>query len=109
MPGRLRDRMTVSSVLSFVQAMEIAPCAMHQPTYVVHIDPGMVHLVIYGFVGGPVGGSDPSKKHTPYCVRVDSQDLSVTDAEAVWSYTVIPTHAPAMEDCIEEYRARFAH
>jgi len=98
---RLRDRMTVSSILSFVQAMAIVPCAMHQPTYVIHLGPEEVKLVLYGFVGGPVGGLDPSKKHTPYCVRISTQDLSKLDPAPIWNYVVLPTYAPLMDDCIE--------
>ena len=79
---RLARRMTVAYVLGFVQQGELPP-AMHQPKYVIAVGPlqsvseccavGPIRLVTWGFVGGPVSGEHPDRKHTPFCVRIESQ------------------------------------
>jgi len=99
---RLVEGITVSSVLSFVHQVGVVPPVVHQPKYVVVLGPSGIRLSLWGFVGDPVVGEDPAFKHTPLCVRVDSQDLTRVALDMLWGYVVYPKPSADMQDCIEE-------
>ena len=82
---------------------------MSQPMFVIHVGSGTVEgsapikLVIWGFVGGPVAGDNPSKKHTPFAIRIESHNLSAEDVEPHWNYTLHPSTRTTIQQVVEEY------
>jgi hypothetical protein len=66
--------------LSVTPALQLAlytklPVSFHQPCYVILIGRGQVRVATYAFVGEPVSGDRPDRKHTPFMLKILTPDL----------------------------------
>jgi hypothetical protein len=77
--------LTVTPGMSLVDAHGILPPALLQPRYSVLVGGGHVRVITYAFAGEPVLGERPDTKHSPYLLRMLSDNL----------FPSLPAAAPA--------------
>jgi hypothetical protein len=51
------------------------PMALHQPRYVILLGQHQVRVATYAFVGGPVRGDRPDRKHTPFILKMLTENI----------------------------------
>ena len=66
--------------LSVTPALQLAlytklPVSLHQPRYVICVGRGQLRVATYAFVGEPVLGDRPDRKHTPFMLKILTPDL----------------------------------
>jgi hypothetical protein len=85
--------------LSVTPALQLAlytklPVSLHQPRYVICIGRSQVRVAMYAFVGAPVSGDRPDRKHTPFVLKIltpdllEGEDMPGKDDEIGFEYTV---------------------
>lgn len=85
--------------LSVTPAVQLAlytklPVSLHQPCYVLCLGHGQLRVATYAFVGEPVSGDRPDRKHTPFILKILTPDLLKGDSlpgkddEIEFEYTV---------------------
>ena len=71
---RLVGHLSVTPMLQMALYTKL-PVSLNQPRYVVCISKGQVRIAMYAYVGAPVQGNRPDRKHTPFVLKVLTPDL----------------------------------
>ena len=78
------------------------PVSLHQPRYVILLGRSQLRVATYAFVGAPVHGDRPDRKHTPFVLKMltanllQGEMLTAADSFDVRPLSTPrrPTHAP---------------
>jgi len=66
------------------------PPVLWQPLFLICVGCGQVRVLTLAFVGGPVAGSQPNKKRTPFVLRLTTDDLVPPAALAAQGAPAVP-------------------
>ena len=89
---RLLGHLAVTPALQLSIQLKL-PMALHQPKYVVILGQTQVRVATYTFIGGPVSGDRPDRKHTPFVLKMLSPNLLACDCPLEADATVTLQYA----------------
>ena len=84
---------TVGAGMDALTQHECMP-QMFQSKYAVLISPSAVRVLTYGFIGDPVGGDRPDTKHTPFVLRLLTENLLSDNDSGDAAAAAASGHAP---------------
>ncbi len=121
--ARLIGNLTVGAAMDVLVQMECIP-QMFQNKYVILVSAAAqvesVRVLTYGFIGGPESGDRPDMKHTPFMLRLLTENLlgqegvtlranETAGQQIAMKYSVSPTRAEAASSEIARDTRRMAY
>lgn len=108
--ARIAAHITVGPAMTLLRTNNVTPQTLFQPRFIIVVGsppPGgptdpIVRVITYAYMGSPVKGDRPDRKHTPFVLKMVTSNLYLDDAADEVRFSVKRSNTERMDDAVLE-------